>query len=81
MTGSVDLTTCLEKNPQSVVLDSVADPDNVLVPNTMVVGLKTLDFTFQNDKDLVGKTVDVVLKVNGRQLYGLSCHHHPDGER
>ena len=29
----------------------------------MVVGLKTLDFTFQNDKDLVGKTVDVVLKV------------------
>ena len=63
MTGSVDLTTCLEKNPQSVVLDSVADPDNVLVPNTMVVGLKTLDFTFQNDKDLVGKTVDVVLKV------------------
>ena len=63
MTGGVDLTTCLEKNPQSVVLDSVADPDNVLVPNTMVVGLKTLDFTFQNDKDLVGKTVDVVLKV------------------
>ena len=63
MTGSVDLTACLEKDPQSVVLDSVADPDNVLVPNTMVVGLKTLDFTFQNDKDLVGKTVDVVLKV------------------
>lgn len=64
-----------------MVLDSVADPDNVLVPNTMVVGLKTLDFTFQNDKDLVGKTVDVVLKVTDANYMDYLGHHHPDGER